>query len=351
METIKFSDFQIVPISSSIRRVEMDDETYFSSTYSGYVSNSRLGLINPEQDGSAKKYHTPPRFETQSLKIGSAVHECLLQPEEFTLAPKFGRPSAKLGDVCDEIVKNRLDGMSIYQSIIQASKKVGYYVSTIDKKIRFIIEKCLPYYIAINTPRTKNPYKTEIILSDKDHDVVSSCLNSCYNNIQLMKKLKPMDLFGDIIESHNEDAMFIDYLITYKDKHVKLKFKLKLDNWTIDVENKTITLNDLKTTSHGAEWFMHYPTGSIYKYHYHRQFACYGSILWQYCVRHYGACEAQGWKMDCNVLVVQTTAPYTSKCYSIPKNLLTKGKIEFEQLMKRVAYHQMYGFKDEVNFE
>ena len=50
METVKFSDFQIVPIGSSIRRVEMDDETYFSPTYSGYVSNSRLGLINPEQD-------------------------------------------------------------------------------------------------------------------------------------------------------------------------------------------------------------------------------------------------------------------------------------------------------------
>ena len=37
--------------------------------------------------------------------------------------------------------------MSIYNSITEASKKVGYYVSTIDKKIPSIIEKGLRYYL------------------------------------------------------------------------------------------------------------------------------------------------------------------------------------------------------------
>lgn len=96
---------------------------------------------------------------------------------------------------------------------------------------------------------------------------------------------------------------------------------------------------------------MYEPTGSIYKYHYFRQFAVYSAILWNHAVRTYGACVNQGWKLNCNVLVVQTTAPYTSKCYSISKSLLSKGKVEFEQLMKRVAYYQLYGCKTEVNFE
>ena len=230
MEAIKFSDFQVIPILNSIKRLEMDDETYFSSTYKDCVSNSRLGLINPKQDGSGKKYFNPPRFETSSLKIGSSVHELLLQPSEFKLLPKMGRPTAKIGDVCDEIIKNRIDGMSIYNSIIEASKKVGYYVSTIDKKIPYIIEKGLNYYLKANEPRSKRGNVTEIILSDKDHDVVSACLESCNKNNQIMNKLNPTDLFGDFIESHNEDAMFMDYIITYKDKHVKLKFKLKIDN-------------------------------------------------------------------------------------------------------------------------
>lgn len=70
MESIKFSDFQVIPILNSIKRVEMDDETYFSTTYKDCVSNSRLSLVNPEQDGSGKKYFNPPKFETSSLKIG-----------------------------------------------------------------------------------------------------------------------------------------------------------------------------------------------------------------------------------------------------------------------------------------
>ena len=39
---IKFSDFEIIPIMKSIRKEEIDDKTYFSKTYSRYISNSRL---------------------------------------------------------------------------------------------------------------------------------------------------------------------------------------------------------------------------------------------------------------------------------------------------------------------
>lgn len=351
METIKFSDFQIIPIHNSIKRIEMDDDTYFGPNYKDCVSNSRLSLINPSQDGSAKKYFNPPKFETSSLKTGSYVHQLLLQPDEFCMAPKMGRPTAKLGDVLDEIIKNRIDGLSIYDSIVKACNKIGYYINCIDKKISYIIEKGLKYYININTPRPKKSNKIELIISDKDHDIVTSCLQSCYDNQEIMNKLQPTGLFGDIVESHNEDAMFMEYLVTYKDKYVKLKFKLKIDNWTIDIENKTITLNDLKTTSHGAEWFMYNPTGSIYKYHYYRQFQIYKNILWEYCVKQYGACAERGWKIKCNVLVVQTTSPYTSKCYSISEPLLKKGQVEFEKLLKRVAYYQLHGYKREVDFE
>lgn len=39
---VKFDDFQIIPIPSSAKRLKISDETYFSSQYSNYVSNSRL---------------------------------------------------------------------------------------------------------------------------------------------------------------------------------------------------------------------------------------------------------------------------------------------------------------------
>lgn len=39
---VNFSNFQIVPIPSSVKRLKISDEEYFSSKYSNYVSNSRL---------------------------------------------------------------------------------------------------------------------------------------------------------------------------------------------------------------------------------------------------------------------------------------------------------------------
>lgn len=245
-EIIKFSDFEIVPVMSSVCKRDISDELYFSSKYAKYISNSRLKNINPLEEGSPSKYKDPPRFQSTSLAIGSAVHECLLQSEEFELAPKMNKPTAKLGNVIDEIIVNRKKGMSIYNSIHKACEKVGYYVNSIDSKIPSIIKKGFEYYWK---QRNFNSKKEVIFLSNSDHDVVTACLNSCTNNKLIINKLHPTDNFGDPIDSYNEDALFIDFIVTYKKKHcVTLPFKLKIDNWTIDFDKKIITLNDLKTT-------------------------------------------------------------------------------------------------------
>ena len=54
--------------------------------------------------------------------------------------------------------------------------------------------------------------------------------------------------------------------------------------------------------------------------------------------------------MDVNMLVVQTIPPYTSRCFSVNKTQLKRGVDEFEQLMKRVAYYEIFGYKTEVKF-
>lgn len=143
---VLFSDFEIVPIMSSITKRDISDEIYFSSKYAKFISNSRLKNINPIEDGTPAKYLNPPRLQTTSLSIGSSVHECLLQPEEFELGPKLNKPTAKLGAVIDEVIVNRKKGLSIYNSIHRACEKVGYFVNSIDNKIHSIIEKGFEYY-------------------------------------------------------------------------------------------------------------------------------------------------------------------------------------------------------------
>ena len=41
---------QIIPLLDTLRLQKIDDVEYFSEKYNGYISNSRLSLINPDQD-------------------------------------------------------------------------------------------------------------------------------------------------------------------------------------------------------------------------------------------------------------------------------------------------------------
>ena len=45
-----------------------------------------------------------------------------------------------------------------------------------------------------------------------------------------MNLVNGKDWVGDPIESYNEDAMFMDIKVTYQNKEVILKLKMKADN-------------------------------------------------------------------------------------------------------------------------
>ena len=348
---IKLSDFKIIPVIDSIKRIDMSDEEYFSDKYREYISNSRLKWINPEDGGSPEKYKNPPAFNTSSLKIGSAVHTCLLQPESFTLAPKMHKPNAKLGDVVELVYNFKNDGMPIEDAIRKASLEVGYFVNTIDSRIPSIIEKGTPFWEALDTPRSKKEGVEEIFLSDDAHDKVEACLQSCYENKTLMDKLHPKDMFGVPIESYNEIALFINFLVTYKDTQcTTLKFKMKADNYTVDPIAKEIVLNDLKTTSKPVAWFMNPEYGSMQHYRYYRQMYLYMWVLSLYCQIHYGASKETGWTSQANMLVVQTSGECASRCYNVNSSWLKKGKGESELLLKMIAAYKIFGWNTEIEF-
>lgn len=108
---IKFSDIKLIPLSDTIYRDDISDEVYFSKKYKDYISNSRLKLINPSQQGSPKTYLRGfDGNSTQSLLIGNGVHCMLLQPDDFELAPDLNKPSAKLGNTIDKIISYRKAG-------------------------------------------------------------------------------------------------------------------------------------------------------------------------------------------------------------------------------------------------
>lgn len=342
MKQIKLDDFEIIPILESAIKRDMSDEEYFSSKFKHYVSNSGLGLLNPEQGGSYANYKNPQKLSTQSLSLGSSVHELILQPETFTLGPKCGKPTAKLGATLDRIKYYRKQGESIYDSIVKASKDCDYYVKSIDSKIRFIIESGFKYYW-----NTKDYDENTILLSDYDYDCVKGCVDSVSKFRKIQNLIHPTDVFGDDIPVFNEDALFLDVLVTYKNRCIKLPIKIKIDSWSIDGESKTITLNDLKTTSGMVKSFME-REHSFYNFRYYRQFAFYTMVLKQYLIREFGYNEKE-WTFKGNVMVVNTRDYYVD-VFPVTEEHLKEGKEEYEKLLKMLAFYEMFGNDTEVEF-
>lgn len=84
---------------------DLSDEEYFKRPG---ISNSRLKYINPKEGGSPLLYKNPPKFEySPSLELGSAVHQLILQPNDYELSEYDGKPSGKLGVFIDYVYKYR----------------------------------------------------------------------------------------------------------------------------------------------------------------------------------------------------------------------------------------------------
>lgn len=72
---MKLSEIHITPLLDTLKFEDIDDEIYFSERYSGYVSNSRLSRINPEQDGSPEKFFKEALgIYTDSIWFGSITY-------------------------------------------------------------------------------------------------------------------------------------------------------------------------------------------------------------------------------------------------------------------------------------
>lgn len=344
MKQISLNNLSLYLAEGSVHREKISDELYFSQTYKKFTSNSKLKLINPTQGGSPKEY-----FEggfgpkTTSLTNGSCIHCAVLTPEEFSLAPAIGRPTAKLGDVVDAVKSYRKKGLSIYNAITNACKDCDYYVNSIDSKITSIIQKGFSYYW-----KSRNYNKNTFVLPDGDREKCLASIKSLENNRLVQSILHPTDAFGDEIPAFNEEAFFADYIVVYDGKACIIPFKLKIDNWTIDVDNKVLTLNDLKTTGKLCQYFMNPDFGSLYHYHYLRQFHCYSEILKRYCTKEFGYDD--NWTFKANVCVVETFGDHNSRCYKITEEMMESAKSEFENLMKMVGYYTIFGYDEEVEF-
>ena len=336
---MNLKEIKLEPLLDTLTLTKIPDEIYFSEKYSKYVSNSRLGKLNPRQGGSPEQFFAPfvQSGYSSALALGSAVHELVLQPEYFELADDYGKPTAKLGAMADELYPIFVKGDVTPEDVIEASNKIDYYKGKMTSDlINKVLTSCKIYWETRASKELDLTTNKEVIHLDyKSREVVKSCVNALSNNTQVQRLLHPTGLIEDPIIA-NEQAILLDVKATCPNgKEFILHLKSKLDNYSIDTENNTIIVNDVKTIGKILSEF----DNNIAKFHYSREMAMYLYLL-KLCAKKFHNIDNP--KIQANYLVVSTIPDFYTKVQPVSYGEIVQGFKEFQTLLKYVAYQIGY---------
>ena len=328
---------KVTPLLDTLRLEDISDEVYFGKKYSGYISNSRLSLINPEQGGSADKFIkglAENNIYSDSLIFGSAVHELILQPDDFILIESVDRPTAKAGFMAEEVY-HKSGKVPTFDELYNASQKIGYYAKSFNNdKAEALKSKCMQYWR--QRALFEHDYKgnkVPIYLDPKSRDRLKGVLNSFNNNNKFIDLLHPNGLFKPCI-SKNERTILLDVKVEVPDNEPFIfHLKSKLDNFTIDEDSGDITVNDVKTTGKPINYFSY----TFKKYRYYREMGMYGWLLVLCAKKFYDIDKPQ---LHSNCLVVETFGDYNTTTYELTKKDIIHGFNEFKTLLRLVAYYK-----------
>jgi hypothetical protein len=338
---MNLNEIKLTPLIDTLRLEKIDDAIYFSEKYSGYVSNSRLGLLNPRQEGSPEKFFAgfKPIGYAPALELGSAVHELVLQSHLFELAEDLGKPTAKLGAVADVLYPIFLEHDITIEDVINASDKIDYYKGKItNDRFNEVITKCTPYWKARQQQEYDlNITKERIFMDTKSRETVKSCVEALTNNKSVQDLLHPTGLLEEPI-SENEQAILLDVEAECPNgKKFIIRLKAKIDNYTIDKESNTIIVNDVKTIGKIVSEI----ENNIKKFRYSREIAMYVYLLKLCAEKYYNLSNP---KIQANYLVVSTIPNFYSKVRPVMYSEIREGFNEFKKLLKYVAY--LIGYQD-----
>ena len=339
---MKLSEIKITPLIDTLYLEDISDEEYFSEKYSNYVSNSRLSLINPEQDGCPEDFFvTRPVQRSDSLRFGSAVHTLVLQKDDFLLVDSVDAPTAKahyMGEYLFDIMKRNNTVSPTDAEIIKASNVIDYYKDKMtDSKIKELRLKCNEYWTQrFLFEKEYNGNQVPIYLDPKSREKLHSCLDNIEEDTNIQGLLHPEGIAEKPIIG-NEKTILMDVRVDSPKGSFILKLKSKLDNYSIDKESCIITVNDLKTTGRPISEF----NKAIDKYHYNREIAMYSWLLKLYAEKFY---DLENPTIKGNFLVVETFPDF--KTGVVPMKMFKEGFKEFKYLLKLVAFYVLNGYEE-----
>lgn len=337
---------KITPLLDTLYLQKINDDEYFSKKYSNYISNSRLGLINPKQEGTPEKFFQGFKpIYSSSLDIGTAVHSMCLQKSLFNIVDSVNKPTGKMGVMADKLFNIWKGSIPTSEDILRIAKEIDYYGGNLSpKRIDEVKEKCKDFWIAKNRHlRTRgDDSRVDLYLDQKSRETAYNCITAIENNKSIQNLLHPKAALEGLENpiSENELGILLDIRIDIPDINpFILKLKAKLDNFTIDKDNNIICVNDIKTLGRIVSEI----NVNIEKYHYNRELSFYSWLLSLCANKFY---DVKNPTIRGNYLVVSTIPQYYTKVVPMTKKMFYEGWNEVSLLLKLVAKEVAVNYKD-----
>ena len=327
---------KITPLIDTLKLENISDEEYFSEYKKDYISNSRLGVL--VKDGVEAFFKGIPQVYNPSFETGSLIHTMVLQGNDYEVIDGVFKPTAKAGLMADALYKS--DGTTPTDDEIKAqSYIIGYYKDKLtENRLTEFKQKAEPYWRDRYLYETNNPKidKKRIYTDQRNFELLNSCMDALNKNNDIQKLLHPEGILNTPVIL-NEHTLLMDIKMEVPGYESRIyKLKAKLDNFTIDKDENTITVNDLKTTSKPASIFD--PT----YFHYQREIAFYSFLLKLYANKVYSLDKPN---VKGNFLVVSTVPDYTTSVVPMTPKLFKSGWTEVVYLLRNVAYfNQVKGY-------
>jgi len=306
------------------------------------INNSSLSYINPDEGGSPEKYHdyvmgTFKGDDTKALTLGDLVHKLILENIEPVMLDKV--PSDTVKNIIDKALQYRKEAGST-ESL--SFGEAGGNTSIEDNKV-FVLKA------ANELKYGKGNYKDDRIIKDiqksgqaywnfmlvnEGKDIVDAKTMSNITRIKLNLTQRPSvkEMFAE--PQTSKQQLFLEKEIFWKldvDGQI-VECKSKLDGLLLDMENKTFSIRDLKTTSKSVQRFQN----SFEYYRYYRQMAFYERAV-MYRLEEAGF---KGFKpADHYMVVVETTGYNLVRRFKVHRKYLEMGREEYMDLIRRILSH------------
>lgn len=306
-----------------------EEEFYNTPFYFSYSSLNKL-LWNPSVFYSIYIMKIKPEtIDMQSLIKGKLIHLFLLEPDKFEdnyIIIEKNLPADNIKNIIDTLYSKhkvyneqgilKFELEEYQDEILEILKEINLYQSYKTDKQRIdkiITEDTLSYWSFLFKKENK-----QLI----DQETYNYC-NTVANN--LLKDENFVELIG-----LNKSNVYNEHNLEYFLKNYEFGLKGVIDNIVVDHDNKTVTINDIKTTSKELKDF----SDSIEYYNYWMQAAIY-IILVSF---NFKEINELNYKINFNFVVIDSYGMYYT--FKVSDATLENWFKRFnEESLKAASYH------------